>query len=305
MLIRQLEYFVTLAREHHFARAAEACGVSQPALSAAIRKLEEDLGVALVQRGQRYSGLTPDGERLLPRAQRVLAECAVLRQDAASASTTLAGQLRLGAIPTTMPVVPLLTAPFQEQWPQTTMLVRSRSGEQIVRELDTFELDIGFTYIEDDLLAGFRRFPLYRERYALLMRDPREVGHRESIGWQEVASLPLCLLTPEMHNRRMIDATFRDAGVEPRVAVETDTIFAVYSQVRCSGLYSVVPHSMLSLFELRQEVHAIPIVPELVRPIGLVVRADDPLPPLVDTALRAMAAIDLQARFDSLIKAIY
>lgn len=306
MLIRQLQYFVALAREQHFARAARACQVSQPALSAGIRKLEEDLGVALIQRGQRYQGLTADGAHLLVRAQRLLADADTLRQDAAqSAAGQLQGRLRIGAIPTAMPVVPLLTSPCQQRWPAIGVVIRSRSGEQIVRDLEAFELDIGITYLEEGALDGFHRVPLYRERYALIARDPRGLDGRREIGWDEIAALPLCLLTPEMHNRRIIDAAFRRAGVEANVRVEADTIFAVYEQVRCAGMFSIVPHSMLTLFELRQEVLAIPITPELSRPIGLITRSDDALPALTAAALALMSGIDMQGRVDGLISTIY
>src|SRR3546814_12637536 len=72
MLIRHLAYFVTLAKERHFARAADACHITQPTLSAAIRKLEEDLGVPLVARGNRFTGLTPAGEKLLAWSRQIL-----------------------------------------------------------------------------------------------------------------------------------------------------------------------------------------------------------------------------------------
>lgn len=81
MLLRELEYLAALARERHFARAAAACHVSQPSLSAAIRRLEHDLGVPIVQRGRRFAGLTPEGERVLRWAHRILADAEALRQD--------------------------------------------------------------------------------------------------------------------------------------------------------------------------------------------------------------------------------
>ncbi|MGH8473395.1 MAG: LysR family transcriptional regulator, partial [Gammaproteobacteria bacterium] len=110
MFVRQLQYLVALARTRHFARAAELCHVSQPALSAAIQHLEDELGIAIVRRDQRFQGLTPEGERLLGWAQRVLADWEGLRQEAARSRGEITGTLRIGAIPTTMPVVPLLTS---------------------------------------------------------------------------------------------------------------------------------------------------------------------------------------------------
>jgi len=89
MLFRQLEYFVAVARERHFARAAEACYVSQPALSASIAKLERELNVTLINRGQNFEGLTPVGERLVVWARRILAE-----QDAFKAEGPLPAPLR-------------------------------------------------------------------------------------------------------------------------------------------------------------------------------------------------------------------
>ena len=80
MVLRQLEYLVALAREKHFGRAAEACHVTQPTLSAAIRQLEQDLGAPLIERGHRFVGLTPQGELALEHAQRILAEAEDMRR---------------------------------------------------------------------------------------------------------------------------------------------------------------------------------------------------------------------------------
>jgi DNA-binding transcriptional LysR family regulator len=99
LLFRQLEYFVALARERHFARAANACHVSQPALSEAIRKLEHELKVPLVLRGQSFEGLTPEGERLVLWARRILADRDALKEEVAALQTGLNGELRLGGDP--------------------------------------------------------------------------------------------------------------------------------------------------------------------------------------------------------------
>ena len=110
MLIRQLTYLAALARERHFGRAARACHVSQPTLSSGIRRLEAELGVQIVQRSQRFEGFTYEGERVLGWAQRILADCEGLKDDLGSMRHGLSGRLRLGAIPTSLPAVPLLAA---------------------------------------------------------------------------------------------------------------------------------------------------------------------------------------------------
>jgi DNA-binding transcriptional LysR family regulator len=305
MLLRQLQYLVTLAKTGHFTRAAEACHVSQPALSSAIQHLEEELGVSIVRRGQRFEGFTPEGERLLAWARRILADWEGLRQEATLSRNQLTGTLRLGAIPTTLPVVPLLTSPCLTAYPSIRHMVFSLSAEQIIRQIDDFELDLGLTYLEDQRLQGFSVLPLYREHYVLLARDAGSIGSRASLDWAEVAALPLCLLTPNMQNRRIIDAAFRQAGVTPKPCVETDSIFALYSHVRYAGLFSVVPRTMLCLFEMRQEVTAIRLNPELSRSIGLIALDREPLSPLLSAAWSIFRNLDLRSRFDALISTIY
>lgn len=262
MFFRQLEYLVTLAREQHFARAAEACNVSQPALSAAVRRLEEELGVSIVERRQKFVGFTEEGARILGWARQTLAAWDGLKQEASISRTQLSGALRVGAIPTTLPILSLLSGPYLRAFPEVRQLVQSLSNEEIIRRLDKFELDVGVTYLEDQDLHRFRVLPLYREQYVLLARDASVVGDCASISWRDAAKLPLCLLTRNMQNRRIIDAAFQRAGVHPNVVVETDSVFALYSNVRCAEIFSIMPHSLLALFEMREELTAIPLVPE-------------------------------------------
>ena len=103
MLARKLEYLIALAKEGHFARAAGACHVSQPALSAGIQQLEQELGVVIVKRGQRFQGLTEQGETVLAWAQRMEMDCARLREELRDRSNSLAGTLRIGVLNSTTP----------------------------------------------------------------------------------------------------------------------------------------------------------------------------------------------------------
>src|SRR5690606_6341356 len=104
-MIDKLEYFIALARERHFARAAEELGSSQPTLSAAIRHLEEQLGVILVNRGSRFQGLTPEGQRVLEWARRIVGDTRTMREEMRAARKGLSGHIRLAAIPTTLAMV--------------------------------------------------------------------------------------------------------------------------------------------------------------------------------------------------------
>jgi DNA-binding transcriptional LysR family regulator len=301
VLLRQLEYLVALARERHFARAAAACCVSQPALSAGIQQLEKEFGIPLFLRGKRFEGLTAEGERILKWARETLAASESLRQEAAAARNGLTGTLRLGAIPTTVPIVSLLTGPYRSAHPDIQQSIASLSNAEILRRLNDFELDLGLTYLDDQSLQGFRSLPLYRERYLLLARDSASLSGLTTIGWDVAATLPLCLLNQSMQNRRIIDAAFRRAQLRPLVAVEADSVFALYSHVRSAQLFSIIPHSMLGVFGMRGDLTAIPLTPELTRGIGLIAVEHDPISPLVAAAWCITQTLQLEQHFNRVI----
>jgi DNA-binding transcriptional LysR family regulator len=296
MFIRQLEYLVTLARERHFAKAAEVCHVSQPALSSAIRGLEKELGVMIVQRGRRYLGLTSEGERVLAWAQQTLASLAYMREDASAAKSTMTGTLRIGAIPTTMTVAAFVTGPCFSAYPNIRYMLSSLTADAIVNQLDHFELDIGLTYLDDKVIEGFEKLHLFDERYVLLA--DRKVSLEPTLTWEQAARLPLCLLTGKMRNRQVIEAAFRRAGVQATVVLETDSLFSLYAHVSEAGLFSVVPHSLLNFFDLKNRVQAKPLVPQLTRAIGLIARNQPSLAPITGVVWQIARTLDLQARFD-------
>ena len=298
MFIRQLEYLVTLAREKHFAKAAEACHVSQPALSSAIRSLEKELGIMIVQRGRRFLGLTAEGERVLAWARQTLASLSYMREDAATAKSTMTGTLRMGAIPTSMTAAAFLTGPCFSAYPNIRYTLSSLTADAIISQLDHFELDIGLTYLDDTVIEGFEKLPLFEERYVLLAG--RSASLESTLTWEQAARLPLCLLTGKMRNRQIIDSAFRRAAVQPSVILETDSLFSLYAHVSEAGLFSIVPHSLLNFFDLENRVQARPIVPQLTRAIGLIARNQPTLAPVTTAVWEIARGLDLQPRFDLL-----
>jgi DNA-binding transcriptional LysR family regulator len=298
MFIRQLEYLVTLAREKHFAKAAEACHVSQPALSSAIRSLEKELGVMIVQRGRRFLGLTAEGERVLAWARQTLASLSYMREDATTAKSTMTGTLRMGAIPTSMTAAAFLTGPCYSAYPNIRYTLSSLTADAIISQLDHFELDIGLTYLDDTVIEGFEKLPLFEERYILLAGH--SVSLESTLTWEQAARLPLCLLTGKMRNRQIIDSAFRRAGVQPSVILETDSLFSLYAHVSEAGLFSIVPHSLLNFFDLQNRVQARPILPRLTRAIGLIARNQPTLAPVTAAVWEIARGLDLQPRFDLL-----
>jgi DNA-binding transcriptional LysR family regulator len=295
MFIRQLDYLVTLAREKHFAKAAEACHVSQPALSSGIRSLEKELGIMIVQRGRRFVGFTVEGERVLVWAQQTLASLSHMREDAAVSKFTMSGTLRLGAIPTTMPVASFITAPCRSTYPSIRYSISSLSTEDIAGRLDRFELDLGLTYLDEKTLDGFESLHLFDERYVLL--SSRDAKLEAILTWEQAGQLPLCLLTGKMRNRQVIDAAFRRAGSKADVILETDSIASLYAHVSEAGLFTVVPHSLLNFFDLRR-VQARPLLPYLTRSIGLIARNQPAMAPITAGVWEIARGLQLQKRFD-------
>lgn len=303
MLLRQLEYLSALAREGHFGRAAESCHVSQPALSAAIRKLEAELDVQIVQRGQRFEGFTPEGRQVLLWAQRILAEQDALRHELASMRGGLSGVLRIGAIPTALTVASLLTAPLVEDHPRVRISIESLSSREIVHRLAEFDLDIGMTYVDGEPLGTVRVVPLYRERYLLLTPATSEFADRDAIGWGELGETPLCLLSASMQNRRILDRNFAEAGVTVAPAVEADTVSAIYAHVATGRWSSVIAHAWLYLFGVPTGLKVVPLTrPRLANQVGLVLADRDPEPMLARAMLDASRRVDMQAELDHLLK---
>jgi DNA-binding transcriptional LysR family regulator len=289
MDIRQLRYLVALARERHFARAAEACGVAQPTLSAGLRHLEEDLGVLVVERGNRFKGLTQEGERVLAWAQRILADCDSLEQELLGARKALRGRITIGVIPSALAMVARLTSSLLERQPGLGVKLLSRSSADIQRGLDDFELHAGITYLDNEPLAHVRSQPLYQERYVLLAARGQGLDDSSAIGWAAAAEMPLCLLVPEMQNRRIVNAAFAAAGASPVPVVETDSMAALINHVRETSLVAIAPDHLCERLGIGQDLVRVPLdTPELVHTVGLVVADREPTPPFV-TALWAAA----------------
>jgi len=296
VFLRQFEYLTALARERHFGRAATACHVSQPALSAAIRKLEKELGLTLVQRGQRYDHLTPQGRALLRWAQRAQASVDGLEAEAARLRQDLSGRLRLGAIPTALPMVARIAGPLLRRHPETRLEVRSLSSIEIGRQLDSYEIDAGVTYLDNEPLGAVASTPVYRERYVFLSAD--EIHDGETIEWRQLADVPLCLLTPDMQNRRIVNDALRTAGVEPTTRVETNSISALLSFAR-AGWSCVTAHTWLTLHGLPEGIRVLPLTaPDVTHEIGLVTPQTNLPQPIVRALVDELGSVDLDSSQD-------
>jgi DNA-binding transcriptional LysR family regulator len=280
-LIDKLEFLLALARERHFGRAAEACGVTQPTLSAGVKQIEEQMGVLLVNRGSRFQSFTPEGEKVLEWARRIVGDTRAMRAEVNALRHGLTGRLRIAAIPTALAMIASLTTPFRQRHPNVRFTIQSRTSIEVLEQLDNLEIDAGVTYLDNEPLGRVTAVPLYRERYRLITSSDAPLGDRDSVTWAEVAQVPLCLLTPNMQNRRIIDDLLRGAGGNPQPTLESNSMIVLFAHVRTGSWASVMPAKLAETLGLTETIRAIPITePEAVHTIGLVVPSREPMTPL-------------------------
>ncbi|MDX6239960.1 MAG: hypothetical protein QOG10_4775 [Kribbellaceae bacterium] len=299
MLFRQLEYFVAVARERHFARAAEACYVSQPALSAAIAKLERELNVTLINRGHSYEGLTPEGERLVVWAKRILAEQDAFKAEAAAVQSGIAGTLRLGTEPTASTTVALPVAAFCAAHPLAKVQVSSRlSTAELHRMLCDFELDAAIAHFAPGDRESLQVVPLYEERYMVLASGDQLVPPTGTMTWTDAAQLPLALLTRDMRIRQIIDSAFADSGVVVTPQVETDSVASLYAHVGVGEWASIVPHTWLRAMPVVGNTRAVRLVPDARAQVSVAIHAMTPGSVVARAFVKAATGLSLTEFFD-------
>jgi DNA-binding transcriptional LysR family regulator len=265
-------------------------------LSGRIRQLEQELGVPIVERGHRFHGLTPDGERVLKWAHAILENWTSLQQDIAArrhSAGPLAGRLSIGVIPSALPMVALMTKVIQLRHPGIELTVLSQSSIEILRHLEEFAIDIGLTYLDNEPIEGMRSEAVYMERYCLLVRSDHELADASSVTWAEAAKQPLCLLTPDMQNRRIIDRAFRAANSAPIPRLETNSVLNLCANVRLMGLTSIIPEYFLDVIGPISDVRAVHLSePLLEHSVGLVALDRDPVSPLILAAFECARAVE-------------
>ncbi|MCH8465106.1 MAG: LysR family transcriptional regulator [Roseinatronobacter sp.] len=285
-MLDRLEMFIALATERHFGRAAESCGVSQPSLSAAIKQLEGELGVQLVWRGSRFEGLTPEGARVLDWARRIVGDTRTLREEMRAARHGLSGNLRLGVVPTALPMIAQLTGPYLRNHPNVRLEILARSSIEILHQIDNLQLDAGVSYLDNEPLGRVVTEPLYTERYLLLMRADHALAGRAGLDWADLAGLPLCLLTPDMQNRRIIMAELARAEVSVTPQLQSNSVLSLIAHVRAGPWVSVVNAHTAELFAATPDLAAIPLRGEGgAKQVGLIAPWREPHTPVLAALL--------------------
>jgi len=289
-LLEALRYLTALEQHRHFGRAAQACRITQPALSNAIRALEQELGVPVVRRARLYEGLTAEGEVVLAHAHRLLREAESLRQELHSRIDAPRGVLQIGAVPTALTVAGRFAAQLR---------VRHGGVEPVLRTLSSPEIEIGLENLSLDLALGYtgraqvkqralQIWPQYEEAYFLVRRTdaPGAPPDGAALTWADAAALPLAMLTPEMHNRAIVEEAMRSAGAQPRPALETNSVLALVSALGDGTLAAVLPGALLDVAIGLTRLRVHPLVEPAVRtPIGFMTAASARTTPALRAAL--------------------
>lgn len=284
-LLTSMRYLVALHDHRHFERAAQACHITQPALSNALRSLEREMGTPIVRRGRTYSGLTPEGEQVLASARRMLHEHQMLQQSLASQADQPVGRLRLGVVPSAVPVATRFCALLQARHPGVSPVLLSLPSGEIEAGLKAMSLDLGLGFLErvNPRTSGFQVLAQYQEHHYLVTRAlragrakaPAASRMGEPVPWSEAAKQPLCLLTPDMHNRSVVDAAFARAGAVARPVMEMNSVFALALAVRSGPLSSVMPGALVASLRDQPGLVFRPLTrPDVQTPVGFLTRRD-------------------------------
>lgn len=282
MFLRQFQYLIALEQEKHFGRAADRCFVSQPSLSSAIKKLEEELGVPIILRDQKFQGFTREGNRVVEWAKRLLADRSAMLEDLAIMQKDLHGNLRIGAMPTSSPMLPIVARLFQKNYPAVQLDIQFMGTTQLTQALKNFELDVGITDLEQSTDSRLESLPLYSEPLCLLLPDNDWLDDAPEVNWAEAAKLPLCLLNQTMRERQMMDAAFGMVNCEPKPQLESNSIFQLAFHVMAGDLATIVPKRFTLLPGTRDKLL---VNPTITQNLGLVWMKGNPILPMAQAVI--------------------
>lgn len=291
MTLTDLKYIVALARTRHFGKAAEACHVAQPTLSVAVKKLEDQLGIALFERAPGEVRATEIGLQVVAQAERTLAEAARVLEIASAGKDPLSGPLRLGAIPTIGPyLLPTLVPMLKQRAPAMPLMLVEAYTHELIARVKNSELDVIIIALpceEPGLVAQ----PVYDEEFRVLLPKEHDWNARESIAADDLLTEQLLMLgAGNCFRDQVLDLCTR-AGAGPSPQVLEGSSLETIRMMVASGLgITVMPASAVD-----PAVHASPLVtvrpfgtPAPTRRIGLVWRSSFPRSRAIDLVRGAM-----------------
>jgi DNA-binding transcriptional LysR family regulator len=279
MELRQLRYFAALARHRHFTRAARSLSVAQPALSQQIRRLEVELGVPLVERHHRPITLTPAGEALLARAQRVLSEVDAAHADVAKLKGVERGRVCIGAVAGLSPFdLAAALSTFNVAHPGIELVLREETAAEMLRQLETHELDLAFLNLLDAAtVPPFEHVPLAAEELRVVVSLQHGLAERTQVDLCELTGERLVAFRSGSALRQLADAALQRVGAEPHVIFETSDLLLARTLIANGLGCALLPQSIEHL--PGPPIKTLPVDPVVFRTVGLVRLKDGPVQP--------------------------
>ena len=276
MDIKQLKFLIALEQTRHFGQAAARCNITQPTLSMRLRNLEEELGLELVTRGQRFEGFTQAGERVLAWARTLLAAHDGLFAEAAACRGQLVGNLRLGLVPLSGFNPISFIQGLSHSFPELKFSLTSMSSDKIIEALGTNQLDLGVCYLDHVSPNYLEFFELGETRVGLLYDTRHFHFEGTQMSWEEAAQLPLGMISNGMHYRKSIDLSFRSRGLDPQPILESDSTFQLFQAIHEGFCCAIMP--LDSGLENPIENLAFIHLPDasVLAPLGMVMRKTEP-----------------------------
>jgi len=305
MFLRQFQYLIAVVEEEHFGRAAERCNVTQPSLSVGIKQFELELGVPIFLRGrgQRFCGLTPEGYRVTKWAHSVIADCEAMRDEVDAMQKNMHGRLRIGAMPSMSPVLPLLLQMVREQHPNVVMDVQFLGKDAMKRGLNNFSLDVALTYFDKVEMGQRKTLKLYSEKLSLLVPDLEQFSGRTEITWKEAADLPLAMLRSGLHERHFVDQIFESVGCHPEAKVESESILHLMFQAQFGELCTVIPSHFMHMPGLLRGTRALDLVdPITSQDVSLCWAEGELITPMANTLVTAVEELNKLGGLDARIR---
>jgi LysR family hydrogen peroxide-inducible transcriptional activator len=291
MTLTELRYIVALARERHFGRAADKCNVSQPTLSVAVKKLEDELGVVLFERSAGDVRPTPIGNDVVAQAERTLAEAARVAEIAAAGKDPLAGPLRLGVIYTIGPwLLPALVPRVRARAPQMPLYIAEGYTEVLLERLKAAELDVlvlALPIEEPGLVAQ----PVYEEDFRTLVPAGHPWANAKSLRPEQLLDEPLLMLGPgNCFRDQVLDLCTRASQGESPQVLEGSSLETIRHMVSSGVGVTVMPSSSVDTIPADDPLLRVKpfIKPSPARRVGLVWRSSFPRHKAIDVMRQAV-----------------